>query len=210
MRVLFNTCGEGASRCIGIGVQAWGDGRLVRQTLIPVRLTTRLGGLLPAAFALLIVVLGTPAAGAQPTASAPGKPAPDFTLRTLAGPNVRLSDFRGDVVLLSFWTSWCGSCKAHLERVARFYATYQPAGLVVIGVGLDDDRAKALAFATANGGKVPQGFDADKSVARAYGINDVPLTILVDRNGVVRYVHGEFSRRDEGDLVDQIRQLLDE
>ena len=143
-------------------------------------------------------------------AGAIGREAPDLTLRSLAGPNVRLSDARGDVVLLSFWTSWCGSCKAQLERTARLYATYRSAGLVVIGVNLDDDRAKAQAFATANGGDVPQAFDTGKTVARAYSINDVPLTILVDRNGVMRYVHGDYARRDEGDLVEQIRRLLDE
>ncbi len=159
---------------------------------------------------LVWVGVGAGAAAAQSPNGGLGHEAPDFTLRSLAGPNVRLSDARGDVVLLSFWTSWCGSCKSQLERTARLSATYRSAGLVVIGVNLDDDRAKAAVFAAANGGDVPQGFDSAKTVAKAYEINDVPLTILIDRNGVMRYAHGEFARRDEGDLVEQIRHLLDE
>jgi len=176
--------------------------RVSAGTLVPRR------RLLPA-LAAVVMLLHVATSPAQ-SAGAIGSAAPDFTLRSLTGPNVRLSDSRGDVVLLSFWTSWCGSCKAQLERVARLSSTYRPAGLVVIGVNLDDDREKARSFARANGGDVPQAFDTTKSVAKAYAINDVPLTILIDRNGVMRYVHGDFARRDEGDLVEQIRHLLDE
>ena len=173
---------------------------------------SRWGKLVLAAIAVAACTLGR-AAVAQPparTTDGVGQPAPDFTLRTLSGHNLRLSDSRGDVVLLSFWTSWCGGCKAQLERIAKLNATYESAGLVVIDVSLDDDRAKAVAFASANGGGVIQAFDASKDIGRTFHVNDVPLTILVDRAGVVRYVHGEFTRRDEGDLVEQIRHLLDE
>ena len=124
--------------------------------------------------------------------------------------NVRLSDHRGDVVLLGFWTSWCGGCKAELEQIARLNDTYRTAGLVVIGISLDDDRAKAAAFAAAHGGSVLHVFDSAKATGKPYQIADVPLTMLVDRNGVVRFSHGEYSRRDEQDLVQQVRQLLDE
>lgn len=164
-----------------------------------------------------LALLGLSLAGSPSSAQVPptgdaaiGHEAPDFALRSLAGPNLRLSDRRGEVVLLSFWTSWCSSCKAQLERAARLHDTYGSAGLVVIGISLDDDRAKAVKFAAANGGSVTQALDSTKDTARAYHINDVPLTILVDRAGIVRYVHGEFSRRDDGDLVEQVRRLLDE
>jgi peroxiredoxin len=139
-----------------------------------------------------------------------GQVAPDFTLRGLAGRNVRLSDHRGEVVLLGFWTSWCSACKAELEQISRLSDTYHSAGLVVIGVSLDDDKAKAAAFAVAHGGSVINVFDGTKVTGKSYQIADVPLTMLVDRNGVVRFSHGEYSRRDEQDLVQQLRLLLDE
>jgi thiol-disulfide isomerase/thioredoxin len=68
-----------------------------------------------------------------------GKPSPDFVQRLFTGParNFRLSERRGQVVVLGFWTSWCGSCRAYLERLGRIDATYSSAGLVVIGVSLD-------------------------------------------------------------------------
>lgn len=139
-----------------------------------------------------------------------GREAPDFTQRLLDAGNFRLSEHRGEVVLVGFWTSWCGTCRAQLERLGRVDSTYGNAGLVVVGVSLDDDRDKARGLARAVGAKFRNVFDADKRLGKAYRVNDVPMTVLVDRSGVVRYVHGELSRSEESDLVDQIRKLLDE
>lgn len=150
------------------------------------------------------------AQGASPVSPLVGHIAPDFTLRGLAGRNVRLSDHRGEVVLLGFWTSWCGGCRAELEQISRLSDTYHSAGLAVIGISLDDDRTKAGAFSAAHGGNVINVFDGAKVTGRSYQIADVPLIMLVDRNGVVRFAHGEYSRRDEQDLVQQVRLLLDE
>lgn len=139
-----------------------------------------------------------------------GREAPDFTQRLLDAGNFRLSEHRGEVVLVGFWTSWCSTCRAQLERLGRVDATYGNAGLVVVGISLDDDRDKARSLARAVDARFRNVFDADKRLGKAYRVNDVPLTILVDRSGVVRYVHGELSRSEESDLVDQIRKLLDE
>ena len=139
-----------------------------------------------------------------------GHGAPDFTLRALSGGAVRLSDHVGDVVVVGFWTSWCGTCRAELQRLERLHATYASAGLAVIGVSLDDDEAKAAELASAVKTSFRSGFDAAKTCGPSFHVNGVPLTVLIDRGGVVRYVHGEISRQDERDLVDEIRRLLDE
>ena len=139
-----------------------------------------------------------------------GSEAPDFTQRALAGGNFRLSERRGEVVVVGFWTSWCSTCRAQLERLGRIDETYGNAGLVVVGVSLDDDPERARGLARAVDAKFRNVIDTEKRLGKAYRVNDVPMTVLVDRSGIVRYVHGELSRTDEADLYAQIRKLLDE
>lgn len=139
-----------------------------------------------------------------------GTEAPDFTRHAFGGGNFRVSEHRGDVVLLSFWTSWCGTCREQLERLARVDSTYGAAGLVVVGVSLDDDAGRAASLVKAVGARYRNVHDAAKELGRVYRVNDVPMTVLVDRSGVVRYVHGDLTRRDEEDLLKEIRVLLDE
>jgi peroxiredoxin len=139
-----------------------------------------------------------------------GRAAPDFVGKTLQGRNVRLSEHAGEVVLVGFWTSWCSTCREQLERLEKLHATYKPAGLIVIGVNLDDDRTRAQEVVTATRLTFPVLFDSTKDVSRRYDVSNVPMLVLVDRSGVVRYVHGEMKGRDEGDLIAEIRALLDE
>jgi peroxiredoxin len=163
--------------------------------------------------AALLAALGSGAARAserETRAALIGHGAPDFTLRALSGGAVRLSDHIGDVVVGGFWTSGCGTCRAELQRLERLHATYASAGLAVIGVSLDDDEAKAAELASAVKTTFRSGFDAAKACGPNFHVNGVPLTVLIDRGGVVRYVHGEIGRQDELDLVDEIRRLLDE
>lgn len=139
-----------------------------------------------------------------------GRPAPDFAMRALGGGNLRLSEHRGDVVLVGFWTSWCGTCREYLERLGRLHSTYGTAGLVVVGVSLDDDARRASSLVQAVGAKFPNVFDGRKELGAPWRVGDVPMTVLVDRAGVVRHVYGELQRRDDADLVAEIRKLLDE
>jgi len=163
--------------------------------------------------AALVTAIGTDSARGserETQAALVGRGAPDFTLRALSGGAVRLSDHIGDVVVVGFWTSWCGTCRAELQRLERLHATYASAGLAVIGVSLDDDEAKAAELASSAKTTFRSGFDGAKTAGPSFHVNGVPLTVLIDRGGVVRYVHGEISRQDERDLVDEIRRLLDE
>ena len=175
---------------------------------------SRVGG----AYLLGALVAGMLAAAAAPAgervAGSPliGRPAPELVHRLFTGPsrNFRLSERRGDVVLISFWTSWCGSCRAQLERLARLDSTYASGGLVVVGVSLDDDFGRAAELARAVNVRFRNAFDAEKQLGRRFAVNDVPLTLLVDRAGIVRYAHGEPSGPDDAALLAEVRQLLDE
>jgi thiol-disulfide isomerase/thioredoxin len=167
-----------------------------------------------AIFALALTGSVAPVRAADPAGRHPliGKPAPEFVQRLFAGSgrNFRLSERRGEVVVVGFWTSWCGSCRAYLERLAKLDATYARAGLVVVGISLDDDPARAMELSRAVGVTFRNGVDGDKTMGRRFAVPDVPLTLLIDRGGVVRFTHGELDAAADAALVAQVRLLLDE
>jgi thiol-disulfide isomerase/thioredoxin len=167
-----------------------------------------------AAGALLSVVLAGWAAAAPPDAPHPlvGRPSPELLQHLVGGgaSNFRLSEHRGEVVMLGFWTSWCGTCPAYLGRLARLDATYRAAGLIVAGVSLDDDPARALSALHSAGARFPNGVDAAKVLGRRFAVEDVPLTLLIDRDGIVRYAHGPLDASTDATLLAEIRRLLDE
>lgn len=158
------------------------------------------------------MILGA-AMAASTIAAAPsivGKEAPDFVLRGLDGRNLRLSEFRGQVVLLNFWTRSDGDSRQQLPALDRINVTYQRAGLVVLGVSVDEDLRRAKEFATAMSVSYPILFDTGTGIGKDYLLQKMPMTILVDRAGVVRYSAVGFKRGDERVYLDQIRELLRE
>ncbi len=119
-------------------------------------------------------------------ATVTGSVAPDFVLKATDGRNLRLSEYRGDVVLLAFWASWCGACRATLADLNSLSVGEGAATPVVIGINLDGDAARASSLASTLGLKFPTLVDVGASVGRLYDIDKLPLTVLVDRDGVVR------------------------
>jgi peroxiredoxin len=158
------------------------------------------------------LILGA-AMAALSIAAAPsivGKQAPDFALRGLDGRNLRLSEFRGQVVLVNFWTRSDGDSRQQMPALDRINITYQRAGLVVLGVSVDDDLRRAKEFAASMGVSYPILFDTGAVIGKDYFLQKMPMTILVDRGGVVRYSAVGFKRGDERVYLDQIRELLRE
>jgi len=139
-----------------------------------------------------------------------GREAPDFALRALAGGNTRLSEARGQVVVLSFFGSRCNTCRAQLAELDEVFRTYGPAGLVVYGVSIDDDAEGASGFATSVGVGFPMLADPGKAVGRAYAIDRLPTLVILDRAGKVRYVHRDPRSRGEPVYLRELRRLLDE
>src|SRR5216684_6754256 len=139
-----------------------------------------------------------------------GKPAPDFALRSMDGKNRRLSEFRGQVVLVNFWARWAGDSRQEMPALDRINTTYNRAGLVVLGVSVDEDLGRAREFAGAMKVSYPIMFDTGAAIGRDYLLQKMPMTILVDRAGVVRYSNVGFKRGDERAYLDHIRELLRE
>src|SRR5512141_2901223 len=100
-------------------------------------------GLLRASRFVLLAVAGLGA-----SAVAPAVAAPDFTLRTMDGPNLRLQEQRGRVVMVNFWATWCGPCRQEMPHMNRLYEKYRASGFVLLGVNVDDDRRNAVDVAT--------------------------------------------------------------
>lgn len=143
-------------------------------------------------------------------APATGQPAPDFVLRALDAGNVRISEFRGDVLVVSFWGAWCGPCQQELQRLDGLHQRYQRAGLVMLAINLDDDMVRAQEISRRLALLYPMLFDPSKETGRLYQVDSMPMTLLIDREGNVRHVHGSYRADDEGLYLEQIRTLLDE
>jgi len=139
-----------------------------------------------------------------------GQPAPDFALRSMDGKNRRLSEFRGQVVLVNFWARWASDSRQEMPALDRINTTYNRAGLVVLGVSVDEDWRRAREFADAMKVGYPILFDTTPDIGRNYLLRKMPMTILVDRSGVVRYSSAGFKSGDELAYLDQIRELLRE
>jgi peroxiredoxin len=164
----------------------------------------------------LLAVLGLAALSALATTAALaaqagliGRTAPDFALPAVVGSNVRLSEYRGQAVIIAFWSSRCSVCAAQLARLDRLYSTYRSSGLVVLAVSVDDDPMHAEQYAREHAAGFPLLLDTSKAVSRAYAIDRLPWIVLIDRSGIVRYVRGDDGAED-GSYVAQIRALLDD
>lgn len=112
-----------------------------------------------------------------------GAEAPPFTLETLRGGDIASTDLAGAPVLVTFWASWCGTCKDDVPTLERIADAWGPEGVQVVGIVTDDVRDAAASFAVDAQLSYPSGFDADGTVARAYGVTGTPETFLVDADG---------------------------
>ena len=112
-------------------------------------------------------------------------PAPDFTLLDPDGKKVSLKDFRGKVVFLNFWATWCASCRDEMPAMQRLYKEFGGRGFEIIGVNVKDKRPDALAFVKRLQITYPILFDPRGEVGELYGAYGMPLSYLIDRNGIV-------------------------
>lgn len=159
----------------------------------------------------LVLVMAVQLGAAAPAGAAKiGDMAPNFTLKADTGKNLRLSEYRGEVVMINFWATWCGPCRQEMPVLNELYQRYRSVGFTLLGVNIDDRSESATRMARRLGVRYPIVFDAAKVVSRLYDINAMPTTVMVDRDGKVRYLHRGYLPGSEKKYQEQIRGLLKE
>lgn len=164
--------------------------------------------------AALILTIGLAGCGSETRVEASvkpeakRKPAPDFSLKDLNGNTVKLSDYKGKVVLLNFWATWCGPCKLEIPWFIEFEQNYKDRGFAVLGVAMDDEGwevVKPYLAARKVNYRVVVGNDG---IAQNYGgVDSLPTSFIIDRDGRIASTHvGLVSRKD---YESEIKQLLE-
>lgn len=162
-------------------------------------------------FLLAAALLGSAVPGAGAAAyRLQGQQAPDFVLRSWGGPNLRLSEHRGEVVALAFFGSRCGQCGAQLSSLSTLLDTYRSAGFTAVAVNVDDDQQAAGEFISGHRTSIPMLLDPEKEVAKAYRVDFLPMLLIIDRKGLIRHAHRDYRTGQEAQYLDQIKVLLDE
>ena len=159
---------------------------------------------------MLALVFGACAASSLASSGMEGQTAPDFALKSSTGENLRLSEYRGEVVMINFWATWCGPCRQEMPLLDELYSRYSRVGFSLLGVNIDDNSSKAMNMVEELGVSFPVLFDSSKEVSKLYEVEAMPVTVLIDREGTVRYVHHGYKPGYEEKYLDQIRSLLRE
>ena len=139
-----------------------------------------------------------------------GDLAPNFTLKSATGANLRLSEFRGEVVMINFWATWCGPCRQEMPVLQELYSRYHDVGFELLGISIDGNNANAKNMAKRLKVKYPILFDSEKNVSELYDVDAMPTTVMVDRDGRVRHIFRGYLPGHEGKYRAKIRGLLKE
>ena len=155
--------------------------------------------------ALLLALLGGTA-----TATGPAPLAPDFALPARDGGEVRLSELKGQVVMINFWATWCGPCRQEMPLLQQIHAKYEPLGFTMLGVNVEPDSAAAQNWLKDMPVSFPIVFDRKSEVSSSFGVEAMPSSVLIDREGRVRHVHRGYKPGDEAVYADLVRGLVKE
>jgi cytochrome c biogenesis protein CcmG, thiol:disulfide interchange protein DsbE len=137
-------------------------------------------------------------------------PAPSLAGDSVNGKGkVSLDQWKGKVVLVDFWATWCEPCKKSFPKLEELRVKYGASGLEIVGISEDDEDGGAIKkFAETYGAKFPLLWDKDKALAGKYKPPNMPSSFLVDKNGVVRHVHLKYRDGDEKAIEQEVKSLL--
>jgi peroxiredoxin len=136
--------------------------------------------------------------------------APDFTLKSQNGDNIKLSELRGKVILINFWASWCGPCRQEMPELDQLYQHYRSLGFTILGVNVEENSDAAKSLLKDVRVTFPILFDNTNKVSDLYKVQGMPSTIIVDRDGNKRYRYIGYQHGYEQEYQKQIRNLIRE
>jgi peroxiredoxin len=157
-----------------------------------------------------LLLAGMMAAALPAAALELDRAAPDFTLKSLGGKNLKLSEMAGNVVLINFWASWCGPCREEMPLLNDLHKKYEPLGFAVFGVNVEEDVKGATGFLQNFPVDFPVLLDSANQVSKQYKVIAMPTTVLVDRDGKVRYLHQGYKSGDEIKYQQMVKKLVRE
>jgi len=137
-------------------------------------------------------------------------PAPDFTLKSLSGKNLKLSEMSGNVVLINFWASWCGPCREEMPLLNALHSKYEALGFTVLGINVEEDVNGANSFLDNFPVDFPILLDSSNEVSKQYKVIAMPTTVLVDRDGNMRFLHEGYKSGDEAKYRQMVKNLVRE
>ena len=158
-------------------------------------------------------VIGAMMLGAVPWSAvhaAEAAPAPDFALPAMDGGELRLSELKGQVVMINFWATWCGPCRQEMPLLQQLQVKYEPLGFTLVGINVEPESAGARTWLEKVPVTFPILFDRQNQVAERFGVQGMPSSVFVDRSGRVRYVHRGYQPGDESKYADMVRSLVKE
>ena len=159
-------------------------------------------------FGAVMVALALAFAGAP---SAQASEAPVFTLRDTTGADIRLESYRGKVVVVQFWATWCGPCKSEMPHLQQMYTELAPKGMALLSISSDDARSavKVKPYITSQGYTFPVLLDKDSSVTKLYNPQvTLPYLVVIDQLGQIAKIHTGYNPGDEVHLRAEIEDLL--
>jgi len=157
----------------------------------------------------LVLFLWVSGASFSYAASINGK-APNFTLKSMSGKNLKLSEYRGQVVMINFWASWCAPCRQEMPLLEDLYKKYKGLGFTLLGVNVEQDSSKASTLLRSIKVSFPILFDNKNTVSKMYKVLAMPTTIIIDRDGNMRYLHKGYKPGYEQEYRQQVRALIKE
>lgn len=136
--------------------------------------------------------------------------APDFTLKSQSGNNLKLSELRGKVVMINFWASWCGPCRQEMPLLDQLYQHYRSLDFTILGVNVEENPDAAKSLLKDLPVTFPILFDSANTVSKLYKVKGMPSTIIVDRDGNMRYMYMGYQPGFEQEYQKQVRVLIRE